>query len=74
MFDALIDLDELTLFPVHQRTKNMMTYFNINTNTKIILIEPVGYLDFLLLEKNPKKIITDSGGIQKEAFFLKFLV
>jgi len=59
------------IFPVHPRTKKTLTKFDIKISDNVIITEPFGYLDFLLLEKKAKKIITDSGGIQKEAYFLK---
>ncbi|MBT4605178.1 UDP-N-acetylglucosamine 2-epimerase (non-hydrolyzing) [archaeon] len=62
------------VYPIHPRTKKMLKNFNINPNIntkKIKLIEPLGYLDFLMLQKHAKIILTDSGGIQEEACVLK---
>lgn len=64
-------LDKQIVFPVHPRTKKNIGKFNLSTLGNIIFMNPVGYLDFVHLQINSEKIITDSGGIQKEAYFLK---
>jgi UDP-GlcNAc3NAcA epimerase len=61
------------VFPLHPRTRSALIktglYFQINECIKIM--EPVGYLDMMMLEKNATLMVTDSGGMQKEAFFHK---
>ena len=59
------------IFPVHPRTRKQLIAFNILPNDKIKLIEPVGYLEMLQLLNQCKVVYTDSGGLQKEAYFLK---
>lgn len=61
------------VFPVHPRTKKVISDNNIQVSKNILLTKPMGYLDFINLELNSRKIITDSGGIQKEAYILKKL-
>ncbi|MDR2774503.1 MAG: UDP-N-acetylglucosamine 2-epimerase (non-hydrolyzing) [Tannerella sp.] len=61
------------IFPLHPRTKVYVDNYNLRTtiatNEALRMIEPVGYTDMIMLEKNAKTILTDSGGIQKEAYF-----
>jgi UDP-GlcNAc3NAcA epimerase len=54
-----------TVFPVHPRTRKSLG--SVAANVRVI--DPVGYLEMLVLEKNAAVIVTDSGGVQKEAFF-----
>lgn len=58
------------ILPVHPRTRNRLKKFKIETKG-LKLIDPVGYLDMAMLEKNARLIATDSGGVQKEAFFYR---
>lgn len=59
------------IFPIHPRTKKMINHYRLTREIKNIkMIEPVSYLNMLMLEKHAKIILTDSGGVQKEAFWL----
>ncbi|MHC4437165.1 MAG: non-hydrolyzing UDP-N-acetylglucosamine 2-epimerase [Planctomycetota bacterium] len=55
--------------PVHPRTKKAIQKMKLETFENLSFIEPVGYLDMLSLEKHAGMILTDSGGVQKEAFW-----
>jgi UDP-N-acetylglucosamine 2-epimerase len=59
------------ILPLHPRTLKSMEAFGIQlpSGSKVRLIEPVGYLDMIQLEANAALILTDSGGVQKEAYF-----
>jgi UDP-GlcNAc3NAcA epimerase len=57
------------VLPLHPRTKKKLDSFGLKLNVK--LINPVGYFDMIELIKNSSLVMTDSGGLQKEAFFFK---
>jgi UDP-GlcNAc3NAcA epimerase len=70
-------LDEIgreipVILPLHPRTKKMMKAYHLFAKFKSVrCIEPVSYLNMLTLEKNAKAILTDSGGVQKEAYWVR---
>jgi UDP-GlcNAc3NAcA epimerase len=82
IFSALLDIQKITslkiVLPLHPRTKKMMQdllnkdlFEEIKTNERFVIIDPAGFLDIIALEKNARLIVTDSGGLQKEAFFFQ---
>lgn len=70
ILDQMGLLGEKIVFPVHPRTRKMLPE-RTKISADILLTEPLGYLDFITLENFSNRIITDSGGIQKEAYILK---
>ncbi len=70
----LTSLDKQVLFPMHPRTKKNLEKFKLENyveNTNIIVTEPMGYLDLQYAVRNSIQVFTDSGGLQKEAYFAK---
>jgi len=67
---AITGLNRNVVFPVHPRTGQMLEKFGIGEHRNLLLIEPLGYLDFLALLKNARAVLTDSGGVQEEAIVL----
>lgn len=72
IFEAMEQLDAKVIYPVHPRNKQRALRLQEQKQFKnIILAEPVGYLTSIYLVNHAKKIVTDSGGLQREAFFAK---
>jgi UDP-GlcNAc3NAcA epimerase len=72
--DALVRIarDHPVVWPVHPRTRKVLSSGDLGTRLAaagVSLCDPVGYLDMLMLERSARCILTDSGGVQKEAFF-----
>lgn len=70
-FSCIATADCPVILPLHPRTKKCVEQFELHKNISglVKIIPPVGYFDMLVLEKNAKIILTDSGGMQKEAYF-----
>ncbi|MCW3804161.1 non-hydrolyzing UDP-N-acetylglucosamine 2-epimerase [Plebeiibacterium marinum] len=65
-----IAIQEKVILPLHPRTKKALEREKYDfSKSSIFFIDPVGYLDMVALEKSAKMIVTDSGGVQKEAYF-----
>ncbi|MFV8250675.1 non-hydrolyzing UDP-N-acetylglucosamine 2-epimerase [Bdellovibrio bacteriovorus] len=61
--------ERVVVLPLHPRTKNRILESGIVVPKNVMVIDPVGYLDMLMLERNAFMVATDSGGVQKEAYF-----
>jgi UDP-GlcNAc3NAcA epimerase len=74
ILSALQEIGEPIVFPVHPRTRQKIAALDglgslLRSNGHLRLIDPVGYLEMLVMEQNARLILTDSGGMQKEAYF-----
>ena len=58
------------ILPLHPRTRNKIIEYQIKVPENVLLINPVGYLDMIDLMQNSFAVLTDSGGVQKEAYYL----
>lgn len=69
--EALNESEQLIVLPLHPRTRKYIEDYNLSFKDNVKVIGAVGYLEMIQLEMHAKKIVTDSGGVQKEAFFMK---
>jgi UDP-GlcNAc3NAcA epimerase len=62
-------LNEPVVFPAHPRTRDALTSNGIELPANVVLLPPAGYLDFAALASQARVVVTDSGGVQKEAYW-----
>jgi UDP-GlcNAc3NAcA epimerase len=73
ILEAFVECGETIILPLHPRTRSRLQEFTglpSLEGTKVRVIDPVGFLDMLMLEKNARLILTDSGGVQRESYFM----
>ena len=70
LVDAFSKIDETIVLPMHPRTKQAMRALGLAWSANVRAIDPVGYLEMIALERHARMILTDSGGVQKEAYWL----
>jgi UDP-N-acetylglucosamine 2-epimerase len=68
---ALSQVGETVVFPVHPRTRAALSKLKVQFSDNVRVIDPVGYFDMMVLEENARIIATDSGGVQREAYFMQ---
>ena len=69
ILEGLSRLDKRVVFPAHPRTRAAIASNNLLLGTNVALVDPLGYLDFAALASQARVIVTDSGGLQKEAYW-----
>ena len=69
ILEGLSRLGERVMFPAHPRTRGVIASDNLSLGTNVALIDPLGYMDFAALASQARVILTDSGGLQKEAYW-----
>jgi UDP-GlcNAc3NAcA epimerase len=70
ILEGLRRLDGPVVFPMHPRTRKAADAASLATGDAVLVVDPVGYGDMLSLQKNARCVLTDSGGVQKEAYLL----
>lgn len=70
ILDVLQRIDEPVIFPVHPRTRQVMDALGSVPGCRLRLVDPVGYHDMIVLMENARIVLTDSGGVQRETYFL----
>ena len=69
ILSAFESLGQPVLFPMHPRVRAALERMDYSPPPQVMLRPPVGYLDMILLERHARVVLTDSGGVQKEAFW-----
>jgi UDP-N-acetylglucosamine 2-epimerase len=69
--EAVSEVQRMFVFPMHPRTRRVLDDNDIQLARHVRVVEPLGYLEMLALVSGAETIVTDSGGLQKEAYWLR---